>query len=298
MVEDSRKEPAMRTLPSIRGLVPMFLAALLCVTLAPATGSAKDKPPLPPAHGDDDVKSALERFDKDYESEDMDVRLNILNWLGRYRHKSVVKKLKKIWLKETDLELVSMAAIGLGNQASHPKDASKLLMQGLAQYKKLAGKAPEDAAQRAQEDLEASVLVNAIEGIGKLDYRGDWKKLKGFIDHNSDDVAIAIINYFGKMKEYKALPVIYLWFEHYPDGLSWSGGSVKVDTGASGNKDANAAKAKWKAKYGSRAKKARPNAFRAMLECVQKLTGEKMQKREELKIWMDENKKLLKRHGV
>jgi len=268
------------------------------VVLAPAAASAKDKPAPPASHDDDVVKSAIERFEKDYESDDMDVRLNILNWLGRHMHKDVIKKLKKIWLKEPDLELVSMAAIGLGNQASRPKDAAKLLMQGLAQYKKLAGKAPEDAAQRAHEDLEASVLVNAIEGIGKLEYRGDWKKLKGFIDHNSDDVAIAIIEYFGKMKQYKALPVIYLWFEHYPDGLSWSGGSVKVDTGAAGNKDSNAAKAKWKAKYGSRARKARPNAFRAMLECVHQLTGEKMKKREELKFWMEENKRFLKKHGV
>ena len=288
----------MRMPPRFRHFVPVLLAALLCVALAPAVALAKEKKELPASHADDVVKAALERFEKDYKSDDMDVRLNILNWLGRHMHKDVLKKLKKIWLKEKDLELVSMAAMGIGNQASHPKDAAKLLMQGLEKYKKLAGKTPENAEQRAQEDLEAAVLVNAIEGIGKLEYRGDWKKLKGFIDHNNDDVAIAIITYFGNTKEYRSLPVIYQWFEHYPDGLSWSGGTVRVDTGAAGNKDANAAKAKWKAKYGSRAKKARPNAFKAMLECVHKLTGEKMKKREELKLWMDENKKFLKKHGV
>ena len=90
----------------------------------------------------------------------------------------------------------------------------------------------------------------------------------------------------------------YEWFHHYPDGVSWSGGSVRVDTGAAGNKDAKAAKAKWKAKYGARARKARPKAHEAMKKALKSITGEDFEKPKQLKQWMDENKVMLKKHGV
>jgi hypothetical protein len=73
---------------------------------------------------------------------------------------------------------------------------------------------------------------------------------------------------------------------------------VKVDTGAAGNKDAKAAKAKFKAKYGGRAKKSRPAAHEAMKKALTDITGEKFEKPEELKAWMKENKQLLKQKGV
>lgn len=282
----------------MRSAALTVVLALLVSLVPAATAEAKGKKDLPAAHGDKVVKDALARFEKDYASDDMDDRLRILKWLGMHRHKKVISRLKKVWLKEKDLELVAAAGSAFQYQTSHPKDATKLLLQGLDKYRKLAGKSPTTEQERMQEDLEASVLVNALKSYETLGRPIDWKKMKGFIDHNSDDVAIAMIKLCEQRKEWKALPVIYEWFHHYPDGVSWSGGTVKVDTGAAGNKDANAAKAKWKAKYGSRAKKARPNAFKAMVECVQSLTGEKIEKRDQLKEWMKENKDFLKRQGV
>ena len=270
------------------------LAAILCVAASPALA----KEDLPTPHGDDVVEAALERFDKDFAEGDLDDRIQILRWLGRHRHKDVAKALEKIWLHEKNLELVAVAGEGLGYQVSTPKRAGKALFKGLIKNKKLAGKSPVTDEERMQEDLEASVLVNGIKSIGKLGFKADWKKMRGFIDHNNDDVAIAMIDLCATQKEYRAMPIIYEWFGHYPDGVSWSGGSVKVDTGAAGNKDRNAAKAKFKAKYGGRAKKARPDAFAAMVSCVKVLTGQEIKKREELKAWMDENKVFLKKHGV
>ena len=102
----------------------------------------------------------------------------------------------------------------------------------------------------------------------------------------------------GRLKEYRALPIILEWFNYYPDGYSWSGGSVRVDTGAAGNKDAKAAKAKWKAKFGGRAKKARPLVWEKMVEALELITGEEFAKPEQLEKWMKDNKLLLRKHGV
>ncbi|MDJ0975782.1 MAG: hypothetical protein QNJ98_15075 [Planctomycetota bacterium] len=282
----------------MRTLSLLLVAFSLVALLGGGTALAKGKEELPKPHGDDLVKERLKRFEKDYASDDMDERIKILKWISMHRHKKVVALLKKIYLKEKNLELVATAGAGLALQTSHPKQATKIALQGLEKYAKLAGKTPETEAQRLQEDLEASVLVAGLTSYKALGQKIDWKKMKGFLDHNNDDVAIAMIKLCEARLEYKAIPVIYEWFHHYPDGLSWEGGSVKVDTGAAGDKDAKAAKAKWKAKYGGRAKKARPNAFKAMVECVHVLTGEKITKRVQLKEWMDANKKFLKKHGV
>lgn len=281
----------------MRKLALMFAVSSLLVLIAGAPAFAK-KDDLPKPHGDDLVKEALARFEKDYASDDMDDRIRILKWLGMHRHKKVISRIKKIWLKEPDVELLAAAATCFAYQTSHPKDATKLLLQGIEKYRKLAGKTPQNEAERMREDLEASVIVNAVKSYEALGLPIDWKKMKGLIDHNNDDVAIAMIKLCQARKELKCIKVIYEWFEHYPDGASWSGGTVKVDTGAAGNKDANAAKAKWKAKYGGRAKKSRPNAFKAIVECVQVLTGEKIEKRDQLKEWMKANKVLLKKAGA
>ena len=103
---------------------------------------------------------------------------------------------------------------------------------------------------------------------------------------------------WGKLKEYRALDLLLEWFHFYPDGTSWGGGSVSVDTGAAGNEDSVAAKAKWRAKYGGRARKARPNAFEKLVQSLEMITGTKFGKPDELKQWMEDNKLLLRRNGA
>ncbi len=279
----------------MRWLTPIALLLIVCFVAVPAALAKGDKPK---PHDDKTVKAALTRFKKDYADEDMDKRLQILKWLGMHRHKKVASQLRKIWLNEPNVELKAGAAEGLGNQLSEPSSATKTLLQGLKNFKNFGNKEPNTPEEAAREDLEAAVLVCGIQAVGNLSFKKSWDELKGFIDHNHDDVAIATIRLCGEHKEYRSLKIILEWFHFYPDGLSWSGGSVKVDTGAAGNKDANAAKAKWKAKYGGRAKKGRPKAFEAMMKTVKQITGTEMKKADELKAWMKENKLLLKRNGA
>lgn len=282
------------------------VVALLGLVAAAPLASAKEKPDKPKSHTDEQVAEALERFEGDYKSKDVDRRLRILRWIGMYRHKSVLKRLKKIVLTERDAELQSVAAEGFGHQISCAKDASKVVKAALEKLRKYGSREdPQTPELVARNNEEASVLVKLLVSLGQLypyhtrRHKNDgWKELKKFIDHNSDDVAIAMFEYISATKEYRAMPKILEWFNFYPDGYSWAGASARVDTGTAGNADQKAAKAKALGKAGGRRKKIRPAAWAAMAETVQVLTGKEMKKPAELKAWMDENKLMLKKHGV
>ena len=282
----------MRTLAS-------FLVLLAVCPLALADGGKKGEKVEP--HADELVESARERFSSDFKSQDMDRRIRILRWYGQHMHKSVLKDLRKIYLKDKNLELQAAAAMGLGHQLPYTRDAAGTLIEGLRKYEKYASRAEPKEEEELDQELEAKVLAETLKGLARLEFHADkkgWKFVRGFADHNHDDVAIAWFEYCGLIKEWRALPIILEWFNFYPDGYSWAGGSTRVDTGAAGNKDAKAAKAKWHAKYGKRARKARPKAHEAMRKTLKDITGKEFDKPKELKAWMKENKKLLKKNGV
>lgn len=294
----------------MRGSTRILLLALLLAGAAFALPSVlnsaeakekAEKAEKPQPHSDEDVEKANERFKQDYKGEDMGKRVRILRWYGLYMHKDVLKRLRKILLKEKNPELQALAATGVGNQLPYAKKASRTLLEAIDKYKQYAGRnMPEDTEEILQAH-EAAVLVNALVGLGKLGIKPDkknWKMIRNLINHNHDAVAVAMLEWVGTTKEWRALPMILSWFEFYPDGYSWSGGSVKVDTGAAGGADAAAAKAKFNAKYGGRAKKSRPAAHAAMKQALFDITGLKFETSKELKDWMKENKALLKKKGV
>ncbi len=281
----------------MRTVVAVLVTAVLAL---PAVAKEKKAEKVLP-HADDVVKTATERFEKDFADKDSDKRLRILKWYGMHMHKDVLKRLSKIYLKGKDLEQQALAAMGLGNQLHDPKKAVKYLMQGIEAFDKYATREDPEGDEETKQELEATVLANTLIALAKLNVKPDkkgWKAIKKLIDHNHDEIAIAMLDWCGTTQEWRALPVILEWFNFYPDGYSWSGGSVSVDTGAAGNKDAKAAKAKFHAKYGGRARKARPKAHAAMKKALKAITGLEFKKAEELKAWMKENKQLLKKKGV
>ncbi len=280
----------------MRALLIMLFAVLLAAPL-----EASEKKEKVESHDDAVVKKAQETFEERFGDKDMDKRLRILDWYGRHRHKTVLKDLSKLYLKDKNVEIQAMAAQGLGFQLQDPRKASSYLMQGIKKYEDYGSRDEPDGDEEVLNENEAAVLANSLTSLGQLGVKPDkkgFKLIKGLIDHNHDSVAIAMLHWCGATKEYRALPMILEWFNFYPDGHSWSGGSVRVDTGAAGNKDAKAAKAKYKAKYGKRAKKARPQAHEAMKKALKEITGEDFEKPKQLKQWMDENKQLLKKHGA
>ena len=275
--------------------------AVFALALLAAPAWAGDKKEKVEPHDDATVKKAQASFEERFADDDMGKRLRILEWYGMHRHKTVLKDLSKLYLKDKNVEIQAVAAKGLGNQLHDPKKASGYLMQGIKKYEDYGSRENPEGDDAILNENEAAVLANSLDSLGKLGVKPDkngFKLIKGLIDHNHDAVAIAMLDWCGATKEYRALPMILEWFNFYPDGYSWSGGSVKVDTGAAGNKDAKAAKAKFHAKYGGRAKKARPKAHEAMKKALKEITGEDFEKPKQLKMWMDENKQLLKKHGA
>lgn len=277
----------------------LFLAALVAGAVLVAAPLRADEEEVKP-HTDQQLKDdqVLERFEKDFASDDMDTRIRILRWLGMWRHKKVLRELRTVWLKADDYELRAVAAEGLGNQLPFAKKAGKELVKGLDQMKKLASREDPKGDEELAQTLEARALIAGLEAVGNLGYKDGWDTLKDFIDHYDDGVAAQMMLTCGKLKEYRALPLLLEWFNFYPNGYSWVGGSVSVDTGASGNEDQAAAKAKWKAKYGKRKKKARPAAWDALIQSLEMITGVKFEKPDELQQWMKDNKLLLRKHGV
>ena len=285
----------------MRSLLLILLAALICVPVAAAPADAKEKKAKVLPHEDAVVKKAKERFTKDYALKDMDKRLRILKWYGMHMHKSVLKDLTKIYLKGTDAELQAMAAQGLGLQLQDPGRASRTLLAGIKKFEKYASRPDPEGDEEVANENEAHVLSKSLLSLANLNVKPDkagWKLIKALINHNHDEVAIAMLDWCGATVEYRSLKMILEWFNFYPDGYSWAGGSVSVDTGAAGNKDAKAAKAKFSAKYGGRARKARPKAHEAMKRALKSITGEDFEKPKQLKQWMDENKLLLKKNGA
>lgn len=277
------------------------LLVLGAVLLLSVPAFAKKRKDLPPPDADADVKIATERFDTDIKSKEQKKRLAIVKWYGQYKHKTVLKRLKKVWLKDKDLELQAAAAEGLGKQTPFPRAAGIALIQGLEAKKDTASRNLPEDEEKVQQELEVRVLVNGLTALRKLGYKPDgrsWKLLRALIDHPHDEVSVAMFTWCGATKEWRSIPRINLWFMFYKDGYSWSGGSVKVDTGAAGGKDAAKAKAKFNAMFGTRPKKARPEAHLAMRKALEEITGSKFTTYEELKAWMKKNKALLKKNGA
>jgi len=273
----------------------LLVLAVVCVPPVAAEEAAAPKP-----HTDQQLKEheVFDRFEEKFKSDDMDDRIQILRWFGMWRHKKVTRELKKIWLKDKDFEHRAVAAEGLGHQTPYAKKAGKYLIDGLDKMTKMASREDPEGDELLEQTLEARAIVAGIKAVAALGYKDGWDTLKVYIDHYDDSVAAEMMLTCGHLKEYRALPILLEWFNFYPDGYSWAGGSVKVDTGAAGNADAKAAKAKWKAKYGNRKKKARPGAWDALIQSLEMITGVKFQKPDELKAWMKENKVLLRKHGV
>jgi hypothetical protein len=283
-----------------RALPLAFALALLPASALRAGDPEKQK--LPPPHTDAQVAPALAAYEKDFaakDAKDIDARLKAIRTLARWRHKDVLKELKRIVTREEDLELRAAAAEGFTYQTSFPAEAGRALADSLKEWDALArNEEPKDEKAAQQQKFEEHLLTAAWGSVGALGWKDGWKDWKKLLEHPSDPVATAAITAFGKLKEYRALPPLLEWFNFYPDGVTWSGGSVSVDTGADGGADQAAAEAAWRARFGARPKRARPGVVDALLKAVKEITGKEFTKPKELKAWMDENKLLLKKHGV
>lgn len=221
-----------------------------------------------------ELKHELKMFNRDFETEDIDFKLDALIRLSKCIHKDVTKKLLTLALRDSDEVVRAEAVKGLANQTL---------------YAELIGKKLQPLLK--DDDVDPKILTQVLITLRKLDYRRGWEETIDLMSHEDDDVVVEVFRSLGAWKELRACLEIQGFWDAYPTEGNWSTGSVSVDTGAAGSADARAAKAKWHAKYGGRAKqRARPKCVKALKVAVKDMTGEEMEKPDEFRAWRSDNK--------
>jgi hypothetical protein len=260
-----------------------FLILLVGLVVLAAPGLPADKDADEPMVTDADAKKAIERFEREFDTKDLDFQLEAVIRLGKIVHPTVGARLLHL-LKDDETEIQVEAMKALGRQTGMAKSLERKMKYYLDEKK-----------------FEPRLVATAVRTVGKLELKRLEEELISMIDSNDDDVAISALRVLGAWKSYKLLkPVLLLW-EFYPDEGRWTTGTVRVDTGADTATEQRLAKAKWNAKYGGRAKRARPEVVKAIRENVNAIIGLEKEKEQlklpaELREWISENKVLLRKH--
>lgn len=260
----------------IRTLTRRALAAALLGLALLAAPAAASELQVPPDVDAKELKTAQERFDREFDTADIDFKLRAIRRYASVQHPKIAKHLVKL-LKDDDKHVRAEIAKGLGNQKSSAKTIGKSLLKLIDETK--------------DDDEQAKVVVAAVDAIGVLHYEKAEKDLKKLIHHPDDGVVAAVFTAFGRWKSEEALREMLDFFNRYPDEKSFATGTVTVDTGAAGTEDAEAAKAKWKAKYGGqRGWRPRPECTQALIAALKEITGFGFRRPEDLAEYMNDPK--------
>ncbi|MHC4820672.1 MAG: HEAT repeat domain-containing protein [Planctomycetota bacterium] len=240
-------------------------AAVLLGALAACPAMAEDeKKDDRPVSSDKAAKMAIDRFQRDFKTRD--------------EGKRVTKKLGQL-LRHKNEVVRQGAAMALDDQYNNTELAGEILR------KHMKGK---------EKDFE--VLITCCLSVGRLDYKGAISELGDLAEkHNNAFVKIEALKTFGKLKDKRALmPILRMWLKE-PQGYSWEGGEVTVDTGAPGDKDQKEAERQYKAKYGNQHRRGgAPTMLKtyvqAIAEAVKEICGEEIEGPTQLMEWMVEHK--------
>ena len=233
---------------------------------------------------DDAAKAALESFEEAFKTKDVGAKQGALYNLHDVPHDLVLKRLEKA-LRDRDPKVKQVAALAIGGQQHDPKKAGGILMK---LYKK-------------EFDTE-EVLMSTLEGMAELRYMAYWPEVKPAMKDERNAVVIRVLDLLGTNQDFRALPeLLEMYKVAMPKRVSWTTGTVTVDTGTAGDADQKAAEAAWTAKYGqggSKAKakaKAKARAFdernfdSQIRKCVKQITGQDFDNAMDFEAWYIEN---------
>jgi len=264
-------------------VVSVLLAAFLVAS--PALAAEKkddkkdDKKPKVKTATEKEYQKELTVYTRDFDTVDIDFKLQALKRYSKCVHKNVTKDLLRLVARDKDVHVRAQAAKGIMYQVPFTKSIGPRVRKMLENDKE-----------------EPKVLAALVYSIGVLKYTKAWEEIGDLIAHENDDVVIACFWTLGEWKDLRVHREIQNFWDMYPEEGKFATGTVKVDTGAAGTADADAAKAKWKAKYGNAAKlRPRPKCVKALKEAVAKMTGKKIEKPDAWREWCKDNKRLIKR---
>lgn len=250
--------------------------SLLAFTLLVAAGEPVD---------DQTAKEALRSFEEAFKAtKDVGAKQGALYALHDVPHDLVLRRLEKA-LREREPAVRQVAALAIGGQHHDPKKAGQILLK---LYKK---------------DFDTEeVVMSALEGMAELNYMGYWPEVKPAMKDERNAVVIRVLDLLGTNRDFRALPeLLEMYKVAMPKRVSWTTGTVTVDTGAAGDADQKAAEAAWTAKYGqggSKAKakaKAKARAFdernfdSQIRKCVKQITGQDFDNAMDFEAWYVDN---------
>jgi hypothetical protein len=260
---------------TIRTLTRRLLAGALVAAalLAVPAGAAE----IPEDVDAKELKTAQERFEREFDTADIDFQLRAIRRYAGVQHPKIAKDLVKL-LKHDDKHVRAAVAKGLGKQLSSAKTVGPKLL-------KLIDDSKDD------EGL-SKVTAASVGALAALHYEKADKTFKKLIHNVDDGVVASVFTAYGTWKSDAALREMLDFFKRYPDEKSFATGTVTVDTGAAGTEDAEAAKAKWKAKYGGqRGWRPRPECTQALIAALKEITGFGFRRPEDLEDYMKDPKK-------
>ena len=256
--------------------------SLLLVPLLHAEGAKKNAVPV--VVSGEEAAEALAEFKSAFKGKDVEAKQNAIYDLHDVPHPLVLKELAKL-LRNKDPRIRNVAALAVGGHGYDVAAAGKILMRAFKKDYKT-------------EEVLGSILL-AMSEVGFLGY---WPDLQKGLKDERNAVVIWSLGTLGENKDYRAIPVLLEMFHvAMPKKVTWKTGEVKVDTGAAGTADADAAKAAFNAKYGAGGSKAKAKARRQarafdsrnfdthLRKTVKAITGEDFDNDLDFEDWYVEN---------
>jgi hypothetical protein len=252
----------------------------------------KQSPKIVVAVSNEEAKIALKEFKGALRTADsLEARQELVFSLHDVPHDLVLKELKRLIRNKAEGIRV-VAALAVGGQGHNKKRAGKLLMDSFEREKKTV-----------------NVAISCIDGMKELHYYGYWPEIEGSTGNGARSaIVIRILELLGSNKDYRALPMLLKMYKvAMPKRVTWTTGTVNVDTGAAGDADNQAAKAAFNKKYGAGGSKAKAKAqgkarsfdarnFTTQIRaCAKAVTGQDFETDFDLEDWWVDNWEMVAR---
>ena len=194
--------------------------------------------------------------------------------LGTLPHPYTLKVLKKqMTSKKLEGYVKQAAAEAMGDMKFAKDDVRKFLLGRIS-----------------KEWKNKDALVGIANALGEIGIQSpkDRETSYEYFKHKEDDVYVSMISAYGATKDVQWLPKLYDIFSEYGK-KSTAGVNVRVDTGAAGTKDQQAAASRGRGMLKKAKVNRRDGALHACKQAVFMITGQEFEYHDELYDWLKEN---------
>ena len=234
-----------------------------------------DGKPLPPLATNAEAKAAIAAFREAFKARDVAAKADAVDGLGKVQHPDVIAELLKL-VRNREAEIRAAGFQNLARQRALPAVVGAPLVVTVD-----------------VKSTDWQYVTDVIDTVNGVRWRGALPTLVKLLRHADHSVVRWALDAIGDAKDVRALdPILDLMKEMKIDqAVSWEGGEVHVDTGASGNADQQAAEAAYAEKYGNKGgKKSGGRKTRSLGDIIflvlKDLTGQSFTSGKAVKEWV------------